>query len=227
MSAARPIVHPLLADCGVVHGFGVRGAPEPADCVRPRQVHGARVMTVRAGATVTSEEADAVVSQVAGLHVGIVTADCVPVLVAESGGQRVAAIHAGWRGLAKGVVQEALQTLVRAGASPPQLRAVVGPCIGVCCYEVDAPVLSALRARFGADMEPALRPTRPGHALLDLGRLVRVELIAAGLEPAAVAAVEGACTRCDATRFHSYRRDGAQAGRLLHAISAAAAPAES
>jgi len=217
-----PIRHPLLDACGVAHGFGVRGAPEPEGCVRPRPVHGVRVLVARARAGAAVEEGDAVVSDVPGLPIAVVTADCVPVLVAEAGGARVAAIHAGWRGLAAGVVSEALAALVRSGAAPERLQAGIGPHILPCCYEVDTPVIDALRARFGAEAGAALRPARPGHALLDLGALVRVECLRAGLAPGAVAALAGACTRCDETRFHSYRRDGARAGRLLHFIAARA-----
>ncbi len=222
MSAPSPLRHALLHECGVAHGFGVRGVEEPAGCVRPRQVHGVRVMRARRDAGPQREEADAVISDVPGLPVAVVTADCVPILVAELGGARVAAVHAGWRGLAAGVVAEALAALARSGAAPAQLRAVIGPHIGPCCYEVDAPVLEALSLRFGEATEAALRPARPGHAFLDLGALVRVECLRAGLAASAVGVIPASCTRCDSERFHSYRRDGARAGRLVHSIEAAA-----
>jgi len=190
--------------------------------VRPRQVHGVRVMKARRAPGPEREEADAIISDVPGLPVAVVTADCVPILVAELGGACVAAVHAGWRGLAAGVVAEALSELARSGAAPTRLRAVIGPHIGPCCYEVDAPVLDALTLRFGEVTETALRPGRPGHAFLDLGALVRVECLRAGLAPTAVGAVPSSCTRCDSERFHSYRRDGARAGRLVHSIAATA-----
>lgn len=220
MNAPSPLRHALLDACGVIHGFGVRGSVAPAGCVRPRQLHGAAVMTARPDAGEGVEEADAIVSDVAGLPVAVVTADCVPLLVAEVGGTRVAAIHAGWRGLAAGVVTAGLAALVHAGAKPARLRAVIGPYIGPCCYEVDEPVVTALGARFGAATGAALRLARPGHVLLDLGLLVREECLRAGLLPQAVASVEAACTCCDEARFHSFRRDGARAGRLLHFLAA-------
>jgi purine-nucleoside/S-methyl-5'-thioadenosine phosphorylase / adenosine deaminase len=125
-------------------------------------------------------------------------------------------VHAGWRGLAGGVIPRALEAL---GELAPgrELVAAVGPCIGPCCYEVDEPVLDAMRRRFGPALEGALSPTRPGHARLDLPALAREALRGGG---AAVGVVAGACTRCDAARFHSYRRDGAAAGRLLSWIEA-------
>jgi YfiH family protein len=210
--------HPLLASAGVRHGFGLRTSPALPGVRRPRQVHGAIV--VRADAGDALGEADAALATQPGVAVGVVTADCVPVLVAA--GPAVAAVHAGWRGLAAGVIPRALEALAEAapGAAPV---AAVGPCIGACCYEVDAPVLDALGRRFGRALESGLRPARPGHALLDLAALAREALLAAGLLPSRVGVLEGACTRCDAARFHSFRRDGASAGRLLSWIEAPAA----
>ena len=211
------LVHPLLAAAGVRHGFGLRTSPVLPGVRRPVQVHGATV--VRADADGELGEADAALATRPGVAVGVVTADCVPVLVAA--GSAVAAVHAGWRGLAAGVIPRALEALAEAAPGADAVAAV-GPCIGACCYEVDAPVLDALRPRFGAALDGALRPARPGHALLDLPALAREALVAAGLAPARVGALAGACTRCDAARFHSFRRDGASAGRLLSWIEAPA-----
>src|SRR5690606_9776250 len=106
------LTHPLLAAQGVAHGFGTRAATPPAALVRPRQVHGARVVVLtEAGALPEAlGEADAVVSERASLPIGVVTADCLPILVATPAG-RVAAVHAGWRGLAAGVIARALEAL--------------------------------------------------------------------------------------------------------------------
>ena len=113
-SAGRPseggIRHPLLTAIGVDHGFGLRDGTAQADVVSPRQVHGAVVARLRAGVA-EPLEADAIVSSIPAIPVGIVTADCVPVLVAGAGGTVVAAIHAGWRGLAAGVVERGVAAL--------------------------------------------------------------------------------------------------------------------
>lgn len=210
---------PLLTACGVAHGFGERGAAPPEDVRRPKQVHGATVTTASACAGPSPPDADAIVSDVAGLPVAVVTADCVPVLVAAADGRAVAAVHAGWRGLAAGVIRTGIDALRELAGDAP-LVAVVGPHIGACCYEVDAPVIDGLGARFGAALADAVRPTRADHVALDLGRLARVELERAGLAPDAVGGIQGACTRCDAERFHSYRRDGTRSGRLVHFIAA-------
>jgi hypothetical protein len=207
--------HPLLAAAGVPHGFGLRTSPAKQGVRRPVQVHGAEV--ARADADAPLGEADAALATRPGVRVGVVSADCVPVLVAAGGA--VAAVHAGWRGLAAGVIPRALEAL--AGAAPGAAAvAAVGPCIRGCCYEVDAPVLDALGARFGAALAAVLRPARPGRALVDLAALARAALLAAGLAEERVGVLAGACTRCDAARFHSFRRDGAAAGRLLSWIEA-------
>jgi YfiH family protein len=165
-------------------------------------------------------EADAIVSERPALPVGIVTADCVPVLIATPAG-RVAAVHAGWRGLAAGVIGEALSAL---GALSPEgvagASAVIGPRIGTACYEVDEVVVDALARRFGAATQAALIATRRGHWQLDLAKLARVDLVSGGVATQRVAALAGACTACDAERFHSYRRDGPRSGRLFHWIAA-------
>jgi hypothetical protein len=213
------IEHALLREAGVPHGFGTRGSPARGDVRRPVQVHGAAVLSADSGDRLG--EADASVATRPGVAVGVVTADCVPVLIA-AGGAAVAAVHAGWRGLARGVIPRALEAL-SAAAPGSGLVAAIGPSIGACCYEVDAPVIEAMRERFGAAVEEALRPARPGHARLDLAVLARAALLDAGVPAGSIGAVT-ACTRCDADRFHSFRRDGRNAGRLLSWIQVPARP---
>ena len=163
-------------------------------------------------------EADAIVSDQAGIGVAVVTADCVPILLADCQAGVVAAVHAGWRGLARGVIGSSVLALTALGADPSRLTAVVGPYIGSCCYEVDEPVLSAFSARFESLMQSAARPTRAGHARLDLGAFASAELVSTGLSIARIGSFAGSCTSCDRERFHSYRRDGARAGRMLHFV---------
>jgi YfiH family protein len=209
--------HPLLVAAGVRHGFGLRNSPALAAVRRPRQVHGVQIACADAAGELG--EADAVFTTRPGVAVGVITADCVPVLV--SAGAAVAAIHAGWRGLAAGVIPRAL-TALRECVPGAEFVAAVGPCIGPCCYEVDEPVLAALRVRFAATLDGALSATRPGHAKLDLPALARSALTAGGVDADRIGAVTDACTRCDAVRFHSFRRDAAAAGRLLSWVEAVA-----
>ncbi len=205
--------HPALA---VDHGFGTRGASEPAACLRPRQVHGNTVVTVAADTRAPLGEADAVVSTTAGQVLGVVTADCVPILVAQPGA--AAAIHAGWRGLARGVIGAALSALDRTAGPSAERVAVIGPHICAHHYEVDAPVREALASDFGGALEAAFAPTRPGHWALDLGALARDALQRGGLSPHRAVALPDSCTFRDAARFASRRRDGPGGERLVHWI---------
>jgi YfiH family protein len=222
-----PLTHPLLTRLGVEHGFGVRGFVEPPGIRRPKQVHGREVADAASIATEVGTgagdasgplEADAIVSEEVGVAIAIVTADCVPILMADRRAGLVAAVHAGWRGLVRGVIGSSISRLVEMGAAPNRLTAVVGPYIGACCYEVDEPVLSAFSGRFASLMESAARPTRAGHARLDLGAFARADLVSGGLSNSSIGAFASACTYCDRERFHSYRRDGASAGRMLHFV---------
>lgn len=216
------LTHALLEEAGVAHGFGTRACRPPVALVRPRQVHGTRVVVLGRDATPDADvgEADALVSEREALPIGVVTADCLPILLATPAG-RVAAVHAGWRGLAAGVIGEALAAL---GALAPEglagAAAVIGPRVGAACYEVDEPVVAALARRFAGAVDAAIAETRPGHWQLDLAVLAREDLRRAGLAEERIAALAGVCTACDAERFHSYRRDGPGSGRLFHWIAA-------
>jgi len=216
------LTHELLDAAGVAHGFGTRACRPPEPLLRPRQVHGTRVVVLSRAAAPPADlgDADAVVSERPAFPIGVVTADCLPILVATPAG-RVAAVHAGWRGLAAGVIGEALAAL---GALAPEglagAVAVIGPRVGPGCYEVDAPVVEALASRFASALDAAIVRTRAGHWQLDLAALARVDLARAGLAEVRIAALAGVCTACDERRFHSYRRDGPGSGRLFHWIEA-------
>lgn len=146
-------------------------------------------------------------------------ADCMPVLLAAADGRAVGAAHAGWRGLAAGVVESLLAALEQgAGLAPQDCHAWLGPCIGPCHFEVGEDVLRA----FGVAPRPcdaphfAFAPRADGSArwLADLPGLAAARLRAAGVR--AVQA-SGACTYADRERFFSHRRDGVS-GRMVAAI---------
>ncbi len=227
MNAPQPLRHALLSNIGVDHGFGQRGLAELAGLRCPRQVHGVAVaIAQQCAGQDPPPEADAVVSEEIGVRVAVVTADCLPILLAGDRGGVVAAVHAGWRGLAGGVISACLATLRERLGKSEGVAAVIGPHIGKCCYEVDEPVLGAFEERFSETLPRALRQTRPGHAQLDLGLLAREALRAEGVESDRIGFLAGACTACDAERFYSYRRDGPETGRLVHFIAAGTRIAE-
>lgn len=156
-------------------------------------------------------EADALLAIDPGVAVGVYTADCVPILLAQREARGVAAVHTGWRGSAAEIAAIAARELARRlGCETGELLAAIGPHVGPCCYEVDEPVIRAI-------VEPEVFSRgRPGHAQLDLGRLSRLQLLRAGLPAHAITAV-GGCTACDSERYLSYRRDGGH-GRMLHFV---------
>jgi YfiH family protein len=170
--------------------------PGPARWLR--QVHGNRV--VAAEDVVAPEEADASVTTRDGVVCAVQMADCLPVLFASVDGSRVAAAHAGWRGLAGGVLENTVAAL---GCAPAGIMAWLGPAIGPHCFEVGEEVLEAFVARDpGASV--CFAPQGPGKWLADLPGLARQRLRAAG-----VTSVHGGalCTHSDPERFFSHRRD--------------------
>jgi hypothetical protein len=217
----------LEAVPGLAHGFERRGgAPSfaetrdesrrrVAEALAPagrllllKQVHGARV--VRApwdGAP----EADAAVAAGSRLLVGIETADCLPLFVVDTRRRALAAAHAGWRGTAQGVAARAVEALVADGSRAGDLVAALGPCIGACCYEVGEDV----REAFGPAADGLFRSGPAGRPHFDLRAANARQLVAAGLRPEAIEHVDE-CTRCRSDLYHSYRRDGRGAGRMIN-----------
>jgi YfiH family protein len=229
MPGVRDLLHvaraPLLDDVpGLVHGFERRGAPhgETREAARERvgralagrgrlllleQVHGCAVAHAPWEGR---PEADGATATVAGFALGIETADCMPVLVVDPARRAVAAAHAGWRGTARGATREAVRALAASGSRPGDLLAALGPSIGPCCYEVGDDV----RAAFGPGGAAFFRPGPRGRAHLDLRAANRAQLLAEGIAEGHVASVEE-CTVCRRDLYHSYRRDGRAAGRMI------------
>jgi len=173
-----------------------------------RQVHGCEVAQVSEAAAGCA--ADAAVARGAGQVCAVMTADCLPVLLCDRGGRAVAAVHAGWRGLAAGVLEAAVAAL---GSSPDRVLAWLGPAIGPDAFEVGP----AVRDQFLAVDPGADEGFRAGAGdrwFADLYALARRRLEGVG-----VAAVFGGgyCTYSDADRFFSYRRDGIT-GRMASLI---------
>jgi polyphenol oxidase len=180
------------------HGFGLRDSELPAGIKTVKQIHSSIVLDAAAGLP----EGDALLSDRAGVSVGVKTADCVPILLVDPSVPVVAAIHAGWRGSAENIAAAAVRELVaRWNIRPGNLRAAIGPSIGVCCYEVGPEVAR----RFG----------QQGPVHLDLRAINEAQLRAAGV---ADIWKSGECTFCVPGRFYSFRREREQAGRMLSFI---------
>lgn len=194
------------------HGFGTRRAawrPEPLATLR--QIHSDRWVYAD-GQPGRLGEGDALVTDRAGLYVGVRTADCVPILIADPVRKVVAAIHAGWRGAARAIAVQVVRALEeRFGCEPARLVAALGPAICGDCYEV-GPEVAALFDRWGIGL-----PAASARARLDLAEICRRQLLEAGLRTEGIA-VSRLCTRCLADEFFSYRR-GEREGRMLNAIA--------
>jgi hypothetical protein len=185
------------------------GLALPAEPAWLTQVHGTTVAEV-SGDQPRPPEADAAVVRGPGAVAAVLTADCLPVLLARGDGAAAAAAHAGWRGLANGVL-EATVAALRDPARPADLHAYIGPAIGPAGFAVGREVREAFLA---ADPEAAhaFIPAGPGRWRGDLFRLARQRLAACGLRPDRIKG-GGLCTYSDPARFYSHRRDG-RTGRL-------------
>ena len=185
------------------------------------QVHSAEAVVVEAPFPMNERpKADAMVTRVPGLALGIATADCGPILFADPENGVVGAAHAGWKGALTGVVEATVAAMEGLGARRSAIVAVLGPTISQAAYEVGVDFMARFRDeapgsdRFFAD------GSRPDHAQFDLPGFVRLRLEQAEIREATIL---GLCTYADAGRFYSYRRTTHRGepdyGRLISAIA--------
>ncbi len=211
--------------------------------ITTRQFH-SNVLVIASAADAQREracKADALMTDEPGLLLGIMTADCIPILVADRKRRAVAAFHAGWRGTVKRIVETGIGRMrLEFGSRPEDLSAAIGPGIGACCYAVGEEVLSSFESQFAYagdlvrevyDSDPVrtrypmlfLTQRAPGHSSigpslhLDLIEANRRQLLAAGLKPRAIHVV-GGCTSCQPELFFSHRASQGHAGRMLAVI---------
>jgi YfiH family protein len=181
----------------------------PYAIVSVKQVHGRDALIVdkpvEAGMTFDGEW-DAVITNQPGVLVTVRTADCVPVLVHDPIHNVVAAIHSGWRGSVAGIVPRTLVMMQQTFESAAEsMYVAIGPSAGLCCYEVDEPVLEPIRAF--SFWPSVVRETGQGRALLDLRAFICSQAQAAGIRDENMWTVD-LCTICQPNVFHSYRREG-------------------
>ncbi|VAX04773.1 FIG00003370: Multicopper polyphenol oxidase [hydrothermal vent metagenome] len=181
----------------------------PAEPTWLKQVHGSRVISLD-GSSIKLPEADASVSTEPGRVCAVLTADCLPVLFCDRAGTRVAAAHAGWRGLATGVLEA---TVAQMAVAPDEIMAWLGPAIGPPAFEVGTDVRTAF-VDGDATSATAFVALGDGRWLANIDSLARQRLARAG-----VTAVYGGdrCTYSEAGMFYSYRRDGAT-GRMASLV---------
>jgi len=180
--------------------------------VRLEQVHGAAVLDVTQPPTPDQmwEGYDAAVTDRPGILLTVRTADCAALGLYDPVHRAIGVAHVGWRGLAAGVTQRVVDVMAqRWGTRPADLRVAVGPMIGPCCYEVGPEFTS----RF-----PAWVRQDGGRRTMDVRAGLYAQLAAAGVASAHICD-SSVCTACQVERFHSYRRDGAAAGRCHFALA--------
>ncbi len=195
--------------------------------VGAEQVHGKKVRLVAGqDAGCGADDAagaipgtDALVTQQAGLVLTAYYADCVPILLLDPTSQSGGVVHAGWKGTALKAPAEAVREMQSAyGLEPQTCRAVIGPSIGRCCYEVDDRVLVPMEEAFGSGLKDLAEGTTPGHARLDLWKANRTSLLEAGLRPENIL-VSGLCTACHTDWFFSHRAEHGRTGRMMAVLT--------
>lgn len=191
------------------HGFGTRHLEDwPGGYTCLKQIH-SNVVIDTSGKRGVLGRGDALVSAEPGNWIGIRTADCVPILLADQEKKIVAAVHAGWRGTVSNIVEKTLEAMNKEhGSEPSDVLAAIGPCIANCCYEVGKEV--------GEQFDHIL-PNKSRENTVDLVLANRRQLLDAGVIPANIDE-SNLCTKCLPEEFYSFRREAAHAGRMVSAI---------
>jgi YfiH family protein len=217
------------------------GAPRNAALVTLKQIHSSVVRRVGREDAARTLRGDGLMTNEPGVLLAIQTADCIPILVADTKKRAVAAFHAGWRGTLKRIVENGVGRMrTEFGSRPEDLMAAIGPGIALCCYAVGEEVRSEFASQFSyapelfrelSESDPirekypllVLTARAPGHSNLgpqlhlDLMEANRHQLLEAGLRPEAITVI-GHCTRCQRNRYFSYRAEQGFTGRMLSAI---------
>lgn len=186
--------------------------------VTPKQVHGSDILVINEANEdynhFLSVEGDAVITNQPHVMIGVCVADCAPIVLCDPEKKVIAAVHAGWKGTAAGLVAKTIAGMKSEfGCDPGGLQAAIGPCIQKCCYEVDEPVKKAfMQNNISWDSCAVLK--NPGKWQLDLAAANRELLLLAGL-PAEAIQVSEQCVCCHSEQFFSYRRDQEEAGRQM------------
>ncbi len=197
--------------CDVKKAVGVHNLK----VVTMKQVHGDHIADVADPKIKEIGEADGMVAEKPGIFLGLLTADCAPILFSMPERKLAAVVHAGWRGTLAGIAPKMVRHLKeRYGVAPEEIEAALGPTIGVCCYEIGADVAEPLTVKWGDAAKSAIQ-SRVGKQYLDIRELNRRQLEGAGVAPERIV-VAGPCTACD-REFFSYRRDK-DTGRQLSFI---------
>ena len=183
-----------------------------------RQVHGTHALLLSDPNVVPDQvkdvQADAIVTKLFHRPIGVLTADCIPIVLYDFEKHRVAVIHAGRKGTAEKIFSKTVEAMKREyGCDPRNLVAGMGPGVGICCYEVDASCLEPFQEQYPG-WKHFVTPGTDGKYMLDLYTANREDGVSAGI-PLRNLSRSSLCTACHTDRLYSYRREGSQAGRML------------
>jgi YfiH family protein len=185
--------------------------------VTMRQVHGDNIVEVKDKSLKEAGEADGMITATTDVFLGVLTADCVPILFVAPKSKLVAAVHAGWRGTLAGIAEKAARSFTdRLHVRADEIEVALGPSIGSCCYEVKDDVAGPLLERWGGIADASVQK-RDGKTYLDLRRLNRGVLAQSAIPETNIFQV-GPCTACSPNDFFSYRRERSETGRQISFI---------
>ncbi|MBI2884231.1 MAG: peptidoglycan editing factor PgeF [Candidatus Methylomirabilis oxyfera] len=181
--------------------------------ITAKQVHGDTVLQVSRGDGKLARVGDGLMTDAPNLCVGVMAADCVPLLFVEPARKITAAVHAGWRGTAAGIAARTVALMKEVyRIDPAALHVAMGPSIGPCCYEVGPEVEEQIAANWRQELKGAWRPEGV-KGRLDLRALNEAQLLGAGIPQTQISKV-GPCTACHIGDFHSYRKEGKSGHQL-------------
>ncbi|MFH0962872.1 MAG: polyphenol oxidase family protein [Planctomycetota bacterium] len=182
----------------------------------PEQVHGDRIAEVNSATSpAIQREADGVLTREAGVILCVKGADCPLALLYDPDAPALCLFHSGWRGTVKHIARQAVAAMRQQGGGEPlRMLAGLGPSIQSCCYEVGREV----ERRFAAEFPSEIIERRAGRTFIRLEEAIRLDLQASGIPPEGIER-SGLCTRCHPELFHSYRRQGPSAGRMILAAA--------
>lgn len=189
---------------------------DPQKIVRMEQVHGTRFTWVTsADGDIDIAQTDSILSQESQTFLGVVTADCLPILLYDKSKKYVGVIHAGWKGVFYEIIKEAITEMIKQGSNPHDVLVGIGPCIQVCCYDITQERSRLFQEKFtrwsGFIIE------KEGKIFLDLPLLAKYQLKDLGIPEENID--EGnICTVHNVAEFYSFRKEGEYAGRFMGLI---------
>ena len=196
----------------------------PGEVLSLPQIHSTEVRTVRQDdrglgyQRPADGSCDGYVTAARGITLGVKTADCVPILLADEAAGVIGALHAGWRGTIAGIARVGVEKMIGLGANPARIVAAIGPAIGPCCFEVGEDFPHAVAASACAALCLPHLSCRDGRRFADLPAMNAAILLDAGLSAENIDR-SGLCTCCDTVRFYSHRASRGKRGTMLSVIA--------